>query len=185
MIQLEKVNFSDHKSLPAVFDIYERSFPDAERRTRHNIIRQIDYNSDYNFFIVLDDDFPVGMAVVWVIEQRFIYIEHLAIEQSRRSRGLGAKAMKLLIDKSPFPIIIEIEKKTDAMTEEEAANCDRRLKFYEKCGFHLCQHEYIQPPYAKNLPEVPMYLMECDGHLTDTDFDSVRDALYRVVYKAK
>lgn len=185
MTQLEKVNFSDHKSLPAVFEIYEKAFPESERRTRRSILRQIDYNSYYNFFVVLDDDFPVGMAVVWVIESRFIYIEHLAIAEEHRSRGLGAKAMKLLIDKSPFPLIIEIEKKTDAMTDEERANCDRRLKFYEKCGFRLCQKEYIQPPYAKGQPEVPMYLMECDGNLTDTDFESVRDSLYRLVYKVK
>ena len=185
MVQLEKVNFSYHKSLPDVLKIYERSFPDDERRTVKNIKRQIDSNNDYNFFVVLEKDFPVGMAVVWVIEHKFIYIEHLAIEESRRSSGIGSAAMNLLIDKSPFPIIIEVEKKVPEMTAEREKNCERRLNFYKQFGFKLSDKEYVQPPYSKSLNSVPMNLMECDGNLLETDFEYVKKAIYKAVYKVK
>ncbi|MBQ0008270.1 MAG: GNAT family N-acetyltransferase [bacterium] len=183
MIQLEKINFSNHKTLPAVLDIYEKSFPNDERRPISNILRQIDYNSDYNFFVVLENDFPVGMASVWVINQRFIYIEHLCVEESRRSKGIGSKAMNLLKDKSPFPIIIEVEKRLETMSEEQANNCDRRLKFYNNHGFVLSEKEYIQPPYTPTLKEVPMNLMEANGTLLGTDFDGVKNDIYKAVYK--
>jgi len=185
MVQLEKVNFSYHKSLSDVLKIYEKSFPEDERRSVENIERQIDSNNDYNFFVVLENDFPVGMAVVWVIDHKFIYIEHLAIEESRRSSGIGSTAMKLLIDKSPFPIIIEVEKKVEGMTAEQEKNCERRLNFYHQFGFKLSDKEYIQPPYSKSLNPVPMNLMECDGHLLDDDFEAVKKAIYKAVYKVK
>ena len=183
MIQLEKINFSNHKALPTVLGIYENSFPENERRTISNILRQIDYNSDYNFFVVLEDDFPVGMASVWVINQRFIYIEHLCVDQTRRSKGIGSKAMNLLKDKSPFPIIIEVEKRLDTMTEEQANNCERRLKFYNRHGFVLSSQDYMQPPYTPALHEVPMNLMEANGTLLTTDFDGVKKDIYKTVYK--
>lgn len=185
MVQLEKVNFSYHKTLADVLKIYENSFPENERRSIENIERQIDSNNDYNFFVVLDNDFPVGMAVVWVIERRFIYIEHLAIAEDRRSVGIGSKAMKLLMDKSPFPIIIEVEKKTLDMTGEQVKNCERRLDFYRQFGFKLSEGEYIQPPYSKTLQPVPMNLMELDGNLLETDFEGVKKAIYKTVYKVK
>ncbi|MCQ2345064.1 MAG: GNAT family N-acetyltransferase [Paludibacteraceae bacterium] len=183
MIQLEKINFSNHKSLPIVLGIYESSFPENERRTISNILRQIDYNSDYNFFVVLEDDFPVGMASVWVIDKRFIYIEHLCVDPIRRSKGIGSKAMNLLKDKSPFPIIIEVEKRLDTMNPEQANNCDRRLRFYDKHGFVLSEKEYMQPPYTPTLQAVPMNLMEAEGSLLTTDFDGVKNAIYKTVYK--
>jgi len=185
MIQLEKVNFSYHKSLSDILKVYETSFPENERRSIENIERQIDSNNDYNFFVVLENDFPVGMAVVWVIESRFIYIEHLAIDEAKRSQGIGSKAMNLLMDKSPFPIIIEVEKKTDDMTPEQLKNCERRLEFYKQFGFKLSEGEYIQPPYSKSLQPVPMNLMELDGNLLDTDFEGVKKAIYKAVYKVK
>jgi len=185
MVQLEKVNFSYHKTLTDVLKIYETSFPEEERRPISGVERQIDSNNDYNFFVVLDNDFPVGMAVVWVIERRFIYIEHLAIAENRRSEGIGSKAMNLLLDKSPFPIIIEVEKKTDEMTAEQVKNCERRLEFYKQFGFKLSEGEYIQPPYTKNLQPVPMNLMELQGNLLETDFEGVKQAIYKTVYKVK
>lgn len=185
MVQLEKVNFSYHKSLPDVLKIYEQSFPENERRSIDNIERQIDSNNDYNFFVVLEDDFPVGMAVVWVIEHRFVYIEHLAVMENRRSAGIGSKAMKLLIDKSPFPIIIEVEKRLPEMTEEQLRNCERRLRFYKNLGFRFSEGEYIQPPYSRNLQPVPMNLMEREGNLLETDFEGIKRAIYKVVYRIK
>lgn len=185
MVQLEKVNFSYHKTLADVLKIYENSFPENERRSIAGVERQIDSNNEYNFFVVLENDFPVGMAVVWVIEHRFIFIEHLAIAENRRSAGIGSKAMKLLVDKSPFPIIIEVEKSLPEMTEEQANNCERRLRFYKKLGFRLSDKEYVQPPYSKQLQPVPMNLMELAGNLLDEDFEAVKRAIYKNVYKVK
>lgn len=185
MVQLEKVNFSYHKTLADVLKIYENSFPENERRSIAGVERQIDSNNEYNFFVVLENDFPVGMAVVWVVEHRFIFIEHLAIAENRRSAGIGSKAMKLLADKSPFPIILEVEKHLPEMTEEQSLNCERRLRFYTKLGFRLCEKEYTQPPYSKHLQPVPMNLMELAGNLLDEDFDGVRKAIYKNVYKVK
>ena len=185
MVQLEKVNFSYHKMLQDVLKIYENSFPADERRSVENIEKQIDSNNDYNFFVVLENDFAVGMAVVWVIERRFIYIEHLAIREERRSCGLGSRAMNLLMDKSPYPIIIEVEKKVEGMDDEQVRNCERRLKFYQKHGFRLSDGEYVQPPYSKQQQSVPMSLMECNGNLLNEDFEGVRKAIYKYVYKVK
>ena len=183
MIQLEKVNFSTHKSLPSVLDIYEKSFPEDEQRSIRSIMRQIDSNNDYNFFIVLKDDFPVGMASVWVIKQKFIYIEHLCVDEKLRSDGIGSRAMNLLKDKSPYPIIIEVEKRTEEMSDQQVANCERRLKFYRNHGFKLSDKEYMQPAYQVGLNEVPMQLMEARGTLLDADFEGVKADLYKIVYK--
>ena len=57
----------------------------------------------------------------------------------------------------------------------------RRIGFYRRNGFRLLEADYIQPPYAEDLPSLPLKLMS-RGELPD--IDRVISTLHQRVYNA-
>ena len=54
--------------------------------------------------------------------------------------------------------------------------------FYQRCGFCLCEKEYVQPSYRKGGETLPMFLMYAGTETIDKEFESIRDEIYRKVY---
>ena len=75
----------------------------------------------------------------------------------------------------PGLIVLEVEKpETDLSI--------RRIGFYRRCGFSLCEKEYIQPAYRKGGEELPLFLMYTGTDTLDPQFETVRDNIHRKVY---
>ena len=58
----------------------------------------------------------------------------------------------------------------------------RRIGFYQRCGFSLCEKDYFQPSYRKGGEGLPLYLMFAGADSIDADFEAIRDRIHREVY---
>ena len=107
-------------------------------------------------YLICDDaGHYAGFISYWQFDT-FAYIEHFAVNPAARGGGIGACALREFKAMSGLPVVLEVER--------PGSNdmADRRIAFYRRNGFHtIDSYDYIQPPYAPGLPEVPLLLM-CD-----------------------
>jgi len=143
--------------LAAAHRLYIESFPPEERRIWEDIVRPVSEFGPCLHIISLADGRAVGLVTVWVFDG-FIYVEHLAVDPSVRGGGIGAATLAELKKIYGLPIALEVEPPTD-----DNPMAVRRIGFYKRCGFDILDFVYIQPPYAENLPSVPLLLMATAG----------------------
>lgn len=174
-ITLRAVNEADFK---IVEPLYVASFPAEERRDVKDLTeRALDCSDPFFSLQVIEDDGTIaGFVTMWRLPL-VDYIEHLAIEPAKRGKGIGAQAITMIKEKTTRPILLEVERPELAPNK---ALAERRIAFYNRLGFSVIDsYDYIQPPYAKNLPEVPMLLMS-DKPIADVD--TVVSHLKTIVY---
>ena len=152
--------------------LYEAAFPADERRATAVWI-DMDHKEFCRYAVLRNEQFA-GFVTVWNFE-RFVYVEHFAILPELRGLGIGAEVLKQLREYYKLPLVLEVE-----MPEDELAR--RRVGFYERCGLTLCERDYLQPPYDTQSDWLPMRLMTSDMTMTEEQFASVCDCLYRAVY---
>lgn len=179
---LEFVKILDSKEIPlSIKDLYFAAFPEEERRPWEDIAGRIDSgDSIFNFYVLKHNGEKVGFVTLWHLPGA-LYCEHFAVSPERRGGGIGAEtvaAMKGLARKdsagNPMPLVLEVELPE---VSDEAA---RRVGFYERCG--MMSHNdfpYWQPPYRRDLPEVPTMLMS-SGEIPDRT--ALAMILHTVVY---
>lgn len=162
-------------NLNGLKSIYIKSFPEAERRDWNDIItRSKREDSPMSMTLVILDGNPIGFITSWDLKD-FVYIEHFAIDPALRNRGIGAKAIKRFCSSSAKPVVLEAE------PESLGENAMRRILFYKRLGFReFKDFNYIQPPYRKDSPAVPLTLMSTSALLNPADISS---ELHRVVYE--
>lgn len=179
-IEFEKI--ANSKNIPLIIkDLYTSSFPAEERRPWDDIVSRIDNGDNvFNFYVLKHKNSIAGFATLWRLPGA-LYCEHFAILPSLRGSGLGAMAVKEMIARvgedakgNKIPLVLEVE------LPEASLEASRRISFYERCG--LRSHDdfpYWQPPYQRELPEVPMMLMSA-GEIPDrTSFVMI---LHTIVY---
>ncbi|MDE5662369.1 MAG: GNAT family N-acetyltransferase [Muribaculaceae bacterium] len=151
--------------------LYMESFPPEERRPWEGIVNpESEYGPDLCH--LTDGESYAGFMTLWDFGT-FRYLEHFATMPELRGRGIGCMWMKKLIESSSSPVVLEVERPGDNDMAE------RRIGFYRRCGMYLLDYDYIQPPYAPGLPEVPLLLMSSDPAL---DPAAVAATLHREVY---
>ena len=89
-------------------------------------------------FHVADASGFIGLIFYWLFSQ-CVYVEHLAIAETRRQHGWGRRVLALA-QQHGLPVILEIEPVCDAGTA-------RRCAFYERCGYHRLPYKHFQLPY--------------------------------------
>lgn len=97
------------------------------------------------------DNSPAGFISQWDFDT-FTYIEHAAFHPSVRGKGLGTLAFTHLLNHLNGPCILEVESPTGDLEK-------RRIGFYERLGFKLSSHHYVQPPYSPDKQPLVMRLM--------------------------
>lgn len=160
-----------------VENLWHESFPESERREdgfqRHNV----DHNVAFTCYLIAEDTLQIGLITIWQFES-FAYVEHLATSPLVRNKGYGRRIMEALQKQFRGIIVLEVEKPVDEMSR-------RRIGFYERCGFRLCERDYVQPPYRKGGESLPMFLMYAGTDDIAADFESIRDEIYEKVYGVK
>lgn len=177
MLTLMKIK-TDHPDYSFVEELLHLSFPEAERRDDDAQREQTDRNPQFNCHLITDETekgtVRVGLITTWNLNG-FTYVEHLATSPDVRNQGYGRKVMEELKQHFPGLIVLEVEKpETDLSI--------RRIGFYRRCGFSLCEKEYIQPAYRKGGEELPLFLMYTGTDTLDPQFETVRDNIHREVY---
>ena len=104
-------------------------------------------------------------------------MEHIAVNAAIRGGGIGKKLLMTYIHSDTRPIVLEVEPMN---TSEDA---ERRIAFYERCGFHLNLFPYAQPPLREGQPMLPLNIMSYPGSLTEDAFTPYKSLLYAEVYK--
>lgn len=158
--------------LSALEKIYLDAFPPEERRPWESIVSG---DKRLKLRAIHSDGELAGMISYWDFGG-FVYVEHFAIDPDRRSGGIGSAVISILKERVGRPVVLEVEHPSD-----DNPMAAHRIAFYRRNGFEILPYEYVQPPYAPGLPEVPLLLMCTD---TEADADTMAKTLHSEVYGA-
>lgn len=154
--------------------IYEDSFPSDERREWLEISELIQ-QPNFNIYRIFINDELIGLISVWNLSQ-VIFIEHFAIHKKWHGKSLGTQVINLVITETDKTVIVEVEEPINDTAQ-------RRIVFYERLGFVVCNGIYYQPPYSAEKNKVKMLLMSYPNLLTTIEFTKAKSLIYRIVYK--
>ena len=161
----------------AFWSLYEHAFPVDERRNlpqQKNIFKK----NEYALFAIAQNNQFIGFLSCWNLG-KFIFIEHFAVREELRGRGLGTKIMNAFIQDQK-------QKRKEIVLETEPPNANaaakRGVRFYERLGFKICLENYIQPAYDANKKPVPLYLMRFEKEISKKEFEQIKKILYEIVY---
>lgn len=156
-----------------VFAIMQASFPTDEYRP-YDEQKALLQHPRYHLVTLTEEGRVIAFAATYSFPT-FLFVEHLAVTQTHRNRGLGAQLLAQLQRESDRRLCLEVELPEDDLSR-------RRIGFYERNGFTLNDYPYTQPPISKGRQPVPLRLMSTGGALTEAEFETIRDTLYREVY---
>lgn len=161
-----------NETFDKVYEKMTSAFPYEERRD-HSDQKECFDKEFFNFFEIIDNETPVGFVSPWVFPD-FVYIEHLAIDEDKRSGGYGSKTIELIKELYKKPIILEAEA---PVTEQQI----KRIRFYERLGFKVNGYDYIQPSYHGG-EGVPLMILSYPDLLTQNEFDDFVRITKKEVY---
>ena len=175
MIQLTNYTISDTYTNFAKI-LLESAFPPDERPSFETLKNRTD--KEFHFNVIENDGKLVGILSFWEFE-KFVYIEHFAIDKALRNNRLGSQVLSFFTEQK-FPnkeIIFEVE-----LPENQTAK--QRITFYERNGF-FCHTDfnYQQPPYEQGLDFVSMLIMS-RNELQISQLQEFTKTLYQKVYHA-
>jgi len=169
-MELKKITKNEYDKF---FSLLESDFCLDERKTKINELKAFD-DSNFSPNFIYDNQTLVGYICFWEFE-KFLYIEHFAILNSMRGTGQGSKFLKEFSEKFNKPIILEVE-----LPENEVAI--KRIKFYERLGYHLNNFPYTQPAYQPESKPVEMFVMSYGTTLSKSDFSAFTKTIKKIVY---
>ena len=100
-------------------------------------------NENFKTTAVFNDENEFCVIVFYWEDDRFLFLEHIAVERALRGRGYASDALRILKNKNK-PVILEIEPPVDEKTE-------KRYSFYRKNGFSIIGFDLYS--YSNNDPE--------------------------------
>ena len=156
-----------------VYALMEKSFPQNEIRGEREA-RAVLSNKAYRLYRITEGGKFIGLLGVWRLSD-FLFIEHFATLPDVRGMGYGSRALRALF-KMYGRAVLEVEPPEDEIKR-------RRIAFYERCGFHLSNEEYYQPPYREGGKPVRLMLMGYPQPIEN--HAKVTSQLYSAVYGIK
>ena len=173
-ITCECVSDARQSILNQVQQTYIDSFPEAERRD-FSLVRQLILESSFfKLFVFRLAGAYAGFLTTWDFGS-FVYAEHFAISSEQRNGGIGSRALRSYLDSLQKPLVLEVELPMDDLSR-------RRIGFYERLGFTLDTHHYVQPPYRPGGEALEMRLMSYGSIDLTTSFETVCRTIHRNVY---
>ena len=161
-----------------IYSIMQSNFPDNEYRDYTAQKKLLDKK---NYFIKTESS-EAGTIEAFIAYWKFngfIYIEHIAVAGENKGKGLGSSILKQFTVNGKLPLIAEIE------PPEHSCLAQKRWRFYQRHGFYLNERRYIQPSLGKNKNPAELRIISYPAPLTGEEFCSVREILYKNVYKVK
>lgn len=163
--------------MPLIEQTYVSSFPIEERRDFALLKDLLMQNKSFRMYSLQRDGLYVGFITAWFFDG-FNYVEHFAIDESVRNGGLGSISMSSFLSICTEPVVLEVELPLDEMSK-------RRIGFYERLGFKLDNHYYLQPPYRPEDSPFELRLMSYGDLDMDKSFEEVKNVIHRNVYGVK
>lgn len=167
-------NMMDMPLFDEVWQLLEQSFPPVERWDRDGFLAEYE-NPEFNSMIYKPDKLG-GVLNFWDFCY-FVYAEHFAVAPELRGQGVGSELMRELIDYADGRALV-----LEAEPPQEGDIAERRIRFYERLGFFLNPHDYVQPPMGKDKYAVRLVIMSSPSELDKEEYEAVRYQLYKSVY---
>ncbi len=159
--------------MEVIKSLYVGAFPVEERRPWDDFERRaLDADPFFKVEVAEDEGRVVGFISTWRLPMA-LYVEHFAVDPASRGRGVGGEIIDQVVASAYGAALLEVE-----LPDTEDAR--RRIDFYRRHGFGTIDSvEYVQPPYSRNLPEVPMLLMSTRQL---DDIEAAIRILHQIVY---
>lgn len=142
-----KIEQAESAKWDEVWNLYEKSFPVAERRKLNDHLRASE-DKHFHPLSVWDNNLLIGIIFYWEWNS-YRYIEYLAVSPNLHGHGYGSQIIKKIRD-SEHTTILEIDPLINELTV-------RRLQFYERAGFTLTPYRFTHLPYR--LDSTPQELL--------------------------
>lgn len=165
------------EAFPQVFSLMEKAFPPTERRTKAGQ-RALFHHSGYSYRILQDEGKNfLGFLAVWDLGE-FRFVEHFAVNEAARGKGIGGKALQMWMQEADTPVILEVE-------PPETETARRRIGFYQRLGLHLNDFPYTQPSMQEGQPPIPLQIMSWPETIKEEAFRPWQERIYQAVYGKK
>ncbi len=148
MIWFEELQ--SRKKISRIFSVYEKTFPEEERRDKEQFLA-LSENPDVYIFSIKHHETAIGYAVLWEIAD-FHFLEHFEVFAKFRNHHFGTEILMTLQEK--FPKVV-LESEPENLNE----TARKRIGFYRRNGFEITDKNYIQPNYAPDKNTVNLYLL--------------------------
>lgn len=159
------------------YKILEASFPAVEIRNYEGQKRLLK-KPQYELCGVKDKEGNV-LAVIGAWESGdFIFIEHFAVDEMLRGKGLGAAMLQNFLTQKKKLAVLEVELPTEEIAK-------RRVGFYERLGFTYTEFGYMQPVLQEGMPAIPLQLMSWPRPIIEGEFKAFYAWLMKHVYQAQ
>lgn len=178
VIKLSKMTLHEIRDTSCADYVYmenllETAFPKEERRDMELQRRNCRENKRFHPMLIREGEVRIGLLNYWQLGD-IAYIEHFATSPNLRGQGFGKMALEEMTRLSAR-IVLEVEVPNNDISR-------RRIGFYQRCGFSLCDLSYQQPPYREGDGWLPMLLMFRGVNNMDDVFAQTRDEIHRIVY---
>ncbi len=160
-----RIDPTDTERWDSIWNLYEESFPLAERRKKEDHLRAV---ADGRFvpLSAWDGEELVGIMFFWEWDS-YRYLEYLAVNPRLRGQSFGSQMLRHLRD-SAHTIILEI----DPLVNELSV---RRLQFYERAGYTLTPYRFMHLPYRLEAEPQELLILSYPSMITkDEHNDFVR-----------
>lgn len=173
MITLTRITESESEEYRFSEELLTTAFPRDEYRPLAEQRKNCAEKTEFHLLLARDEGTKVGFVSFWELEG-ICYIEHLATLPALRGKGYGKEILEQL-KKTAHKIVLEVEEPVDEIST-------RRIGFYRRCGFRLCEIPYTQPPYRKNGNALPMLLMFHGCDVTEEFFEKIKNNIHKKIY---
>jgi len=162
---------ADANQFEEFFRIYSESIEKSEQKPKE-AIQKLSSRNDYSIRLLYSESALSGFSLSYLnLEKKFALLEYMAVDQSKRSHGLGADLLRdlttSLFEKHMNWLVLEVD--SPYQTSADQSLRVRRVDFYKK---NRCREveklDYILPlPSAP--PDLSMKLMLYDIQNTASD----------------
>ncbi|MBQ8269613.1 MAG: GNAT family N-acetyltransferase [Bacteroidaceae bacterium] len=176
MITLTRITNPDSTAYRKAEELLTATFPRDEYRDLAEQRANVAGKENFHFMQAYCNGEFIGLASYWLLDA-FCYIEHLATLPAQRGKGHGKRILEQLQEEH-HRIVLEVEEPIDEITT-------RRIDFYRRAGFTLCNIPYTQPPYRKGGNSLPMLLMFHGWEADRINYERAKESIYRNIYNLK
>lgn len=151
MLTLNRITHSDDPLFNRLMSLYTEAFPPDERREISLLGKMLADEPAMYFNAIYCDDELAGLFVYWELGC-FYYLEHLAVFPEMRNKKIGQQVLDWMAIHLKGLRLLEAEP-----AEEEMAV--RRVRYYERNGYHVLDKDYIQPAYDASKESCHLWIM--------------------------
>ena len=119
-----------------------------------------------------DGELFIGLSGCWQFSG-YSYIEHLAIDDTLRSRGYGKRLLAGILERAPLTIL-----EIDPLTSDIA---HKRLRFYETMGFRASSWSHSHPSYHAGIADHALLVLGYPQAVDEAQYRRFAEDLRQVV----